>query len=80
MHIATGLYAIMTMSDSTPEWATGDILRACQPELIATCDWPDCNQAATYEIEFSVAGQWEAHQVCAAHGNQLDVSIGVESQ
>ncbi len=60
----------------TPAWADGTVLRVCRPELFVTCDWPGCSRDASYEIEFSVDGHWEAHRLCPTHQEVIGVDVG----
>ncbi len=61
--------------DSRPDWADGEVLRVCRPELIDSCDWPTCDRSAVCEIEVSVDGSWEAHRICEHHRAVLGVTV-----
>lgn len=65
------------MTEQTPPaWATATVLRVCQPELMTDCDWPSCQQAAAYEVEFDVDGEWAAHRLCPDHHATIDADVG----
>lgn len=56
---------------TTPAWHRGSVLEVCQPDLFVTCEWPECDHSAAYEVELAVDGQWQARRLCPAHYGEL---------